>query len=148
MSEKLAEIVDLIRDFEPVRNLLQRKDLVRFEHVFDGAQAFVAACVVRHHESRSCWIICPDVRRQEELFNGLLSWQVNALFFPELEIPAIKEAVPDPEIAAERLEVLQKVAEGKRAVIVLTEASLQDKVPSAQVFYPMRSSQKAFFAYF
>lgn len=132
MSEKLSEIVDLIRDFEPVRNLLQRKDIVRFEHVFDGAQAFVAACVVRHHASRSCWIICPDVRRQEELFNGLLSWQVDALFFPEMEIPAIREAVPDPEIAAERLEVLQKVSEGKRAVIVLTEGSLQDKVPAAQ----------------
>ena len=132
MSEKLSEIVDLIRDFEPVRNLLQHKGLVRFEHVFDGAQAFVAACVVRHHASRSCWIICPDVRRQEELFNGLLSWQVDALFFPEMEIPAIREAVPDPEIAAERLEVLQKVSEGKRAVIVLTEGSLQDKVPAAQ----------------
>jgi transcription-repair coupling factor (superfamily II helicase) len=132
MSEKLSEIVDLIRDFEPVRNLLQNKDLVRFEHVFDGAQAFVAACVVRHHASRSCWIVCPDVRRQEELFNGLLSWQVDALFFPEMEIPAIREAVPDPEIAAERLEVLQKVSEGKRAVIVLTEGSLQDKVPAAQ----------------
>jgi transcription-repair coupling factor (superfamily II helicase) len=132
MSEKLAEIVDLIRGFAPVRNLLRRKDFVRFEHVFDGAQAFVAACVVRNHESRSCWIICPDVRRQEELFNGLLSWQADALFFPEIEIPAIKEAFPDPEIAAERLEVLQKVAEGKRAVIVLTEASLQDKVPPAQ----------------
>jgi transcription-repair coupling factor (superfamily II helicase) len=133
MPEKLAEVVDLIRNFGPVRNLLQRKGLVRIEHVFDGAQAFVSACVVRHHASRSCWIVCPDVRRQEELFNGLLSWQVDALFFPEIEIPAIKEAVPDPEIAAERLEVLQKVAEGKRAVIVLTEASLQDNVPAAQV---------------
>ena len=133
MPEKLAEVVDLIRNFGPVRNLLQRKGLVRIEHVFDGAQAFVSACVARHHASRSCWIVCPDVRRQEELFNGLLSWQVDALFFPEIEIPAIKEAVPDPEIAAERLEVLQKVAEGKRAVIVLTEASLQDNVPAAQV---------------
>ena len=133
LSEKLAGIVDLIRDSEPVWSLLQHKGLVRFEHVFDGAQAFVAACVVRHHASKSCWIVCPDVRRQEELFNGLLSWQVDALFFPEIEIPAIKEAVPDPEIAAERLEVLQKIAEGKRTVIVLTKASLEDKVPAAHV---------------
>ena len=43
-----------------------------------------------------------------------------------------EESVPDPEIVAERLEVLQKVAEGKRAVIVLTESSLEDQVPSAQ----------------
>src|SRR4029077_6416121 len=132
MSEQLADIVDSIRNFEPMLELLQRKSPVTLRHVCEGAQAFVAACAVRHHSSRSCWILCPDVRRQEEIFNGLLNWQVEALFFPEIETPAIQESVPDPEIVAERLEVLQKVAEGKRAVIVLTEASIEDLVPSAQ----------------
>jgi transcription-repair coupling factor (superfamily II helicase) len=132
MPEQLAEIVDSIRNFEPIRALLRRKNPVTLDHVCEGAQAFVAACVVRHNDSRSCWILCPDVRRQEEIFNGLLNWQINALFFPEIELPAIKESVPDPEIVAERLEVLQRIAEGKRAVVVLTESSLEDAVPSAQ----------------
>jgi len=132
MAEQLAEIVDSIRNFEPILALLRRKNPVTFDHVCEGAQAFVAACVVRHHGSKSCWILCPDVRRQEEIFNGLLNWQIDALFFPEIELPAVQESVPDPEIVAERLEVLQKVAEGKRAVIVLTESSLEDAVPSAQ----------------
>ena len=132
MSEQLTDIVESIRNFEPVLELLKRKGPVTLDHVCEGAQAFVAACVVRHHSSRSCWIFCSDVRRQEEIFNGLLNWQIEALFFPEIELPAIQDSVPDPEIVAERLEVLQKVAEGKRAVIVLTESSLEDKVPSAQ----------------
>jgi transcription-repair coupling factor (superfamily II helicase) len=132
MAEQLAEIVDSIRTFEPILALLKRKSPVTFDHVCEGAQAFVAACVVRHHSSRSCWILCPDVRRQEEIFNGLLSWQTDALFFPEMEQPAVQGYVSDPEIVAERLEVLQKVAEGKRAVIVLTESSLEDAVPSPQ----------------
>ena len=132
MSEQLADIVDSIRNFEPILELLQRKSPLTLSHVCEGAQAFVAACAVRHHSSRSCWILCPDIRRQEEIFNGLLNWQIEALFFPEIETPAIQESVPDPEIVAERLEVLQKVAEGKRAVIVLTEASFEDLVPSAQ----------------
>jgi transcription-repair coupling factor (superfamily II helicase) len=132
MSEKLAEIVDSIRSLPTLLQLLQKKSGARLEHVCEGAQAFAAACVVRHHESRSCWILCPDVRRQEDIFNGLVNWQVEALFFPEIELPAVKEAVPDPEIAAERLEVLQKIAEGKRTVIVLTESSIKDKVPDAQ----------------
>src|SRR3984957_18851298 len=132
MSEQLADIVDSIRNFEPILALLKRKNPVTFDHVCEGAQAFVAACVVRHHSSRSCWILCPDVRRQEEIFNGLLNWQIDALFFPEMELPAVKGSVSDPEIVAERLEVLQKVAEGKRAVVVLTESSLEDTVPSAQ----------------
>jgi transcription-repair coupling factor (superfamily II helicase) len=132
MSDQLAVIVDSIRNFEPLLELLQRKSPVTLDHVCEGAQAFVAACVSRHHSSRSCWILCPDLRRQEEIFNGLLNWQIDALFFPEIELPPVRESLPDPEIVAERLEVLQKVAEGKRSVIVLTESSLEDTVPSPQ----------------
>lgn len=94
MSEQLVDLVDSIRNFEPFLELLRRKGLVTLDHVCEGAQAFVAACAVRHHSSRSCWILCPDVRRQEDIFNGLLNWQIEALFFPEIELPAVKEAVP------------------------------------------------------
>ncbi len=132
MTEQLAKIVDSIRNSEPFLERLQVKGTVTLDHVSEGAQAFVAACVIRHHASRSCWILCPDVRRQEDLFNGLLNWEVEALFFPELELPAFEGALPDPEIVAERLEVLQKIAEGKRAMVVLTASSLEDKVPPAE----------------
>ena len=37
-----------------------------------------------------------------------------------------------PEIVAERLEVLQQIAEGKRAVVVLTASSLEDQIPPAE----------------
>jgi transcription-repair coupling factor (superfamily II helicase) len=132
MSEELVDIVDSICSFEPVQELLRQKKPVTLSHVCEGAQAFVAACAVRHHRSRSCWILCPDVRRQEDIFNGLLNWQIDALFFTEIELPPIQGAVPDPEILAERLEVLQKIAEGRRAIIVLTESSLEDDVPSRE----------------
>ncbi|HEV3064637.1 MAG TPA: transcription-repair coupling factor [Chthoniobacterales bacterium] len=129
---ELVKIVDSIRNSEPFLGLLQAKGPITLEHVSEGAQAFVAAGVVRHHASRSCWILCPDVRRQEDLFNGLLNWEVDALFFPELELPAYEGALPDPEIVAERLEVLQQIAEGKRAVVVLTASSLEDQIPPAE----------------
>ena len=108
---ELVKIVDSIRNSEPFLGLLQAKGPITLEHVSEGAQAFVAAGVVRHHASRSCWILCPDVRRQEDLFNGLLNWEVDALFFPELELPAFEGALSDPEIVAERLEVLQQLSE-------------------------------------
>src|ERR1700722_3751746 len=132
MSEQLADIVDSIRIFEPIQGLLRKKGRGNLDHVREGAQAFVAACVVRHHSSRACWILCPDLRRQEEIFNGLLNWKIDALFFPEIELPAVPGSVADPEIVAERLEVLQKVAEGKRAVVVMSESSLEDAVTSPQ----------------
>jgi transcription-repair coupling factor (superfamily II helicase) len=128
----LVEIVDSIRNLAPLLRLLQTKGPVTLDHVCTGAQSFVAACVVSHHASRSCWILCPDVRRQEEIFNGLLNWGIDARFFPELELPAFEGALADPEIVAERLEVLRKIEEGKRSVVVLTASSLQDRVPSAE----------------
>ncbi len=127
--QRLGEIVYSIRTTQELVELLRRKGGVNLEHICDSAQAFVAACVVGHHAWRSCWIVCPDVRRQESVFNGLLNWQVPALFFSELEIPPVEGAIPDPEIVAERLEVLRQLAEERRTIVVVAAASLEDQVP-------------------
>ncbi|HEV3211386.1 MAG TPA: transcription-repair coupling factor [Chthoniobacterales bacterium] len=129
--QRLGEIVYSIRTTQELVELLRRKGGVNLEHVCDGAQAFVAACVAGHHASRSCWILCPDLRRQEGVFNGLLNWQVPALFFSELEIPPVEGAIPDPEIVAERLEVLRQLAVERRTIVVVTAASLEDQVPAS-----------------
>src|SRR3981081_3548726 len=97
---RLSDLVLDVASSEAFAKQFKNRRGTTFEHVFEGAQAFVAACAVRHHASRSCWIICPDLRRQEEIFNGLLNWQVEALFFPQLEMPAIEGAMPDPEMVA------------------------------------------------
>jgi transcription-repair coupling factor (superfamily II helicase) len=122
-----------------VRFVAESKGFVRkfkkrawFEQVCEPAQAFVAACAARHFISRNCWLVCPDSRRQEEVFNGLLNWGITAWFFPELEAPAIEGAVLDPEVVAERLTVLQHLVEGKRAVVVVTKAALTDEVPNRE----------------
>ena len=132
-----------IQDEGPLRQVVrlvaESKEFVRkfkkrawFEQVCEPAQAFVAACAAQHFISRNCWLVCPDARRQEEVFNGLLNWGITAWFFPELEAPAIEGAVSDPEVVAERLNVLQHLAEGKRAVVVVTKAALTDEVPNRE----------------
>ena len=132
-----------IQDEGPLRQVVrlvaESKEFVRkfkkrawFEQVCEPAQAFVAACAAQHFISRNCWLVCPDARRQEEVFNGLLNWGTTAWFFPELEAPAIEGAVSDPEVVAERLNVLQHLAEGKRAVVVVTKAALTDEVPNRE----------------
>jgi transcription-repair coupling factor (superfamily II helicase) len=129
MADALSELVLKIASSETFAKRLGKKKRAAFEHVFEGAQSFVATCAIRYHASRSCWILCPNARRQEEIFNELLNWQIDALFFPQLEMPAIEGAVPDSEIVAERLELLQKVSEGKRTVVVLCADSVDDLVP-------------------
>jgi len=131
MENALLQTVWSVATGEPLRSFLNHQDQIWLEHVCPAAQGFVAACVAHERAARSLWVVCPDPRRQEEVFNALLTWQANPLFLPELEIPAVAEAVPDPEISAERLELLQRVADGKRFVVVLTQRTLEDQVPAA-----------------
>jgi transcription-repair coupling factor (superfamily II helicase) len=124
----LSNVVEEVRESAVFRQKFEEKPPIRFEHVVEAAQSFVAACAVCQHPSRTCWLICPDTRRQEEICNELLNWDIGAHFFPELELPAIEGAVPDPELVAERLALLQQIATGKRMIVVVTRSILESPV--------------------
>ena len=141
-GSRLSNLVHEVASSEKFAKRLRKRGQTAFEHVVEGAQSFVTACAVRYHISRSVWIVCPNVRRQEEIFNGLLNWQVEGLFFPQLEMPAIEGAVPDPEIVAERLDLLRKVSEGKRSVVVLCADSLNDLVPGPEALQSQTTTVK------
>jgi transcription-repair coupling factor (superfamily II helicase) len=81
---------------------------VAFEHVTEPARPFLAGLIARHVRRR-IWVVCENVRAQEEFHNELLNWRPDALFFPELEVAPAQGALPDPEISAERLEMLQRL---------------------------------------
>ena len=79
-------------------------------------------------------MVCENARAQETVFNELLNWYPETAFFPEKEIALGENVVPDPEIAAERLAMLQALS-GEKArdaphLLVLTKASLDEQVPS------------------
>ncbi|HWB59814.1 MAG TPA: hypothetical protein VG733_09985, partial [Chthoniobacteraceae bacterium] len=103
---------------------------VSFDHVTEPAQPLVAAIVARNIEKR-VWIVCGNVRAQETFHAELLNWLPTAIFFPEAEVPAAENIMPDPEVAAERMEILQRLAaKHDRQVIVLSRASLEERLPS------------------
>jgi len=103
---------------------------VIFEHVTECAQPFLAALIARQAKSR-VWIICENVRAQELFHNELLNWFPDALFLPEMELAPTQGALPDPEIGAERLQILQALtATRDRRIIIASRASLDGSVPS------------------
>jgi transcription-repair coupling factor (superfamily II helicase) len=130
-----GQILDRLRNAAPVQErlcALASGDVVAFEHVTEPAQAFLAAIVAGSTKQR-CWIVCENARAQETLYNELLNWFPEAAFFPEQEIALGENMLPDPEIAAERLGLLQALSGAKaRAarLLVLTKASLDEPVPS------------------
>jgi transcription-repair coupling factor (superfamily II helicase) len=103
----------------------------RFAGVAPPAQAYVAACLVRLHPGRRAWIVCQDLRHQERIHAELATWGVPSVFFPELERLPVAEAAGDPEIEAERLNVLRILADpADPRPLVLAARSLHEQVPA------------------
>ncbi len=100
-----------------------------FEHVTDAAQPFLAALIAREAKVR-VWIVCANLRAQEGVHNEVANWFPDALFFPESDVAAIEGAITDPESAAERLGIAEKLAVKGRQIVAVTQASLNDHLPS------------------
>jgi transcription-repair coupling factor (superfamily II helicase) len=78
------------------------------------------------------WIVCPDVRTQEECSAELSAWLDGARLLPELDAPVGGDVLPDPETAAERLELLGLLARGQSVGPLIVHAGQwQQQVPSA-----------------
>jgi transcription-repair coupling factor (superfamily II helicase) len=103
-----------------------------FEAVAEAAQPFLAALIVRTHPRKRFWVGCPDVRAQESFAAELAAWCTGTRIFAEMDMPAEGEGLPDPETAAERLEILRELG-GKefRGPLVIHHSQWEQDVPAA-----------------
>jgi transcription-repair coupling factor (superfamily II helicase) len=108
---------------------------VRFSHVIESAQPFLAALVARQIR-RFVWVVCPTVRSQELFFESLVNWQPAASFLPEAEFAAVENILPDAEIAAERLALFSQLGKQTGPVlIVTTRAALDQPAPKREALH-------------
>ena len=142
--EKSAELLERVAASQPIARKLeamQRAEWpVRFSHVIQAAQPFLAAVLANAHHGRridkrqaadsTIWVLCPSVHSQEVFYESLLNWQPDALFLPEAELTGIENVLPDPEITAERLALFLQIERdtGPR-MIVATRAGLDQAAP-------------------
>lgn len=129
------DLLDRIAEAEPLEALLAKVragESVVFEHVIPSAQPFLCAAIIRQTKPR-VWVVCPNIRTQENVHNEIANWHPDAVLFPEMEQAPVEGALPDPETTAERLGILQKLGSDKaRQIIVLTSSTLDDPVPSRE----------------
>ena len=104
-----------------------------FDHTSLPGVPFVAAlCIRTLPDTARAWVVAPHLRAQEALAAQLETWGVrHLLFIPEKEV-ALGEEMGDPELAAERLNILHRISSSRTGgqTIILTEGSLNDEVPS------------------
>jgi transcription-repair coupling factor (superfamily II helicase) len=117
ISQKIREITEGVRP-------------VAFSHVTESAQALLVAALTKEIR-RTLWVFCPSVRGQETLYESLLNWHPEPLFLPEAELATVENVLPDPEIAAERLALLNRVQREKGPhLVVATRAALDQPAPN------------------
>ena len=99
-----------------------------FSHVAENAQPTLCGIIARAAKGR-VWLVCENLRAQEAVHNELVQWLPDALFFPELEIAPVEGALADPEASAERLAIIQQLAQkSARLIVVVSKSSLGDAV--------------------
>jgi len=103
-----------------------------FEAVADAAQPFLAALLCRVQPKIRWWVVCSNVRAQENFAGELAAWQTGTRLFPELEPPREGEmTLTDPELVAERLDLLRGLADSSlTGPLVIHSGQWDHEVPS------------------
>lgn len=92
------------------------------------AQAFALAALLVSRKTPAV-IVAPDVRVQERLADELPTWLPGGVQFPQLTAAVVADALPDPEILAERLAALQRLDNRMLPWFLIHAEQLDDPVP-------------------
>ena len=113
-----------------VAKLLKAKPGSIVPEIAEAAQPFVAALLIGKMKGR-VWVVCRDVKSQEEVAAELAAWCGRVRLFPDLEIPNA-EALPDAETESERLDLLRTLARsgGGDEVVVIHAAQWDSATPA------------------
>ncbi len=117
---------------------------VVLDHVTPRAYGFAAALVSLSPKAKQrLWFVCSDPKVQDLVHAELGVWQAPALYFPRQTSQATADALPDPNVVAERVSVLSQLSDpkGELRSVVLCADSLEETVPAIRDV----ESQRRFF---
>lgn len=101
-----------------------------FGGVAEDARPFLVAALARA-SGRRCWVICATMREQEDFGAELAQWNPATRIFPAM--PAChgkRDALPDPETASERLDVISLLGGNTfEGPLIIHEAQWEEQVP-------------------
>lgn len=98
-------------------------------------QTYVLAGLA-HHTGRPCLVLTASAQAAERVRDDLATWLPgrDILIFPQLELAPFDILAHSPEVAAQRLAVLQRLAAGERPIVVAPVAALRRALVPPEAF--------------
>ncbi len=121
----------------------QERETLVIDQCHPAAHAFLLAALCKAHPRKTIWILHELPRLREKIAVEMETWSVNCTTLPEVSAELTDGAIADPESEAERLAVLDSLAQKQRLVIHTHEAALQGPAPSAESILQARIALKA-----
>lgn len=140
MPLSITDIPSILKRVECAPGFMEAMDALRsgdkqavLDHTDQAGVSLAVALGIRQAGERHkrIWIVTPHLRAQESLAAELRIWGINhILFLPEQENSQL-DGLGDPDLAAERLNALQRISTPAthRQVIILTKNSLSETTP-------------------
>ena len=120
----------------------QERDTLVIDQCHPNAYAFILAALCKAHPHKTIWILHELPRLREKIATEMETWSVSCTTLPEVSAELSDGAIADPESEAERLAVLDSLAQKKRLVIHTQEAALHGPAPSAESILQARIALK------
>ena len=109
LLNQLASAPSFSRPMERLQGQNVPRKPVFFEHLAAPAHPLLCALLAERHTRGRTWIVVPSPKALERLEECLLQWIPNTQVFPETSELPLEGALPDPEIQACRLALLERL---------------------------------------
>jgi transcription-repair coupling factor (superfamily II helicase) len=134
LLDQLAAASPFARSLERLRAKTAPRSPVFFEHATPAAHPLLCALLAQQAAMGRTWIIVPSPKALERIEECLLQWIPNTHLFPETSELPLEGALPDPEVQASRLALLERLrhpASGPECLLLSLE-TLQSQVPAPE----------------
>lgn len=105
--------------------------VLNWETIPSCAQAYLLAALKIQDEGKAVAVLFADTRQQEEFAADCQAWGLEILVYPELQ-EVTEHMLEDPELQAEKWSILYELSSKPQSLLLITQKSWDQPVPSAE----------------
>lgn len=143
--ERLIQYVSEHPGFRTLMEGLDERIEEQWVTGLSGTAAHVMMAALRRETGKPMLIVTHNLQEAQQLYDDCLEFLPNdrVLLFPEREAALLDVAAYSPELAAERMDVLTRLAKGENILLIAPARAVDQPLPDLEIFRSFLLSIKA-----